>query len=134
MGVIRSRIVAVALVLLAWQAAVVCVAPVALCPVNATNGATEDAACTCDHADGGICPMHGTRTPSSRSHSSRPHWCAGCGDGTDVMIQTLIAASGALPSSRHRVIAPAEASEGMTLVAAVLPVAVRSPLAPPPRS
>jgi hypothetical protein len=133
MGVIRSRIVALALALLAWQAAVVCVAPVTLCSVNATNAAAEGAACTCDHADGGICPMHGTGTPGTRSHSSRAHWCAGCGDETDLMIQSLLAASGGLPSSRHQVIAPADTSDATTLVAAVLPVAVRSPVAPPPR-
>ena len=131
MGVIRSRLVAVALVLLGWQAAAVCVAPVALCSVNATNAAAEDSACTCNHADGGICPMHGT--PSTKSPSSRAHWCAGCADESGLMIQALLAASGGLPPSRHRVIAPVEMSEGMTLVAAVLPLAVRSPVARPPR-
>jgi len=131
MGVIRSRSVAVALVLLAWQAAVVCIAPVALCSVNTANAAAEDAGCTCDHAGGGICPMHGTS--SAKSHSGRAHWCAGCGDETDVMLQRLLAASGGLPSSRHQVSAPAEVSEAMRLPAAVLPVAVRSPVAPPPR-
>jgi len=131
-GVIRSRIVAVAFVLLAWQAGVVCFAPLALCSVNATNAAAEDAACTCDHAGGGICPMHGT--PTSKSHSRRAHWCAGCGDETALMIQALLAASGSLPPRRHRAIAPPEISERMVLVAAVLPVALRSPAAPPPRS
>ena len=133
MRVIRSRIAAAALTLLAWQVAAVCIAPAALGSADATHAVAEAATCTCDHAEGGVCPMHGAGTPHAASNADQPRWCAGCGDEANLMIQTLLAASGGLPEGRYRMVGPAEPSEPTTLAAEVAPDGIRSPHSPPPR-
>jgi hypothetical protein len=135
MRLIRSRFAALALALLAWQIAGVAVTSVALCCFDSARaGSDEDVACTCDHAGSAICPMHKTvKKQSTDPQSHRTRWCAGCGDQAGLMIQTMLAAWGGLPESRHRVIRPAATAERMFLASAALPDAVRPPVSPPPR-
>ena len=133
MRVIRSRIAAAALTLLAWQVAAVCIAPVAIGSADASHGAAAAVRCTCDHAGGGVCPMHGAGASHAASNAQQPRWCAGCGDEASLMIQTLLAASGGLPGRGYQMIGLA-ASSGMTSLAAELvPDAAHSPHSPPPR-
>lgn len=135
MRLIRSRLAAVALALLAWQVTGVAVTPVALCCINpARAGADEDVVCTCEHEGNAICPMHKiAKQQGADSPSPQTRWCAGCGDQADLMIQTMLAASDGLPESRHCVVRPAAISQGMSLVAAALLNTLRSPVSPPPK-
>jgi len=135
MRLIRLRLVALALALLAWQIAGVVVTPVALCSLSpARAGSKEDAACSCDHTGSAACPMHKAGTPHGAVPQSRQtRWCAGCDDQATLMILTMLSSSGGLPARHHRTIRPAATSERVVLVTAVLPDAVRSPVSPPPK-
>ena len=134
MSLIRSRLVVLALALLIWQVAGVCATPVALCSINAARAAAgQDVACTCDHTDGGVCQMHKTAKKHADAPSPQTRWCAGCGDEADLMILTMLAASGGLPGSRQGVITPAVTSERLFFAALMLRDAVCRPVSPPPR-
>jgi hypothetical protein len=135
MQLIRSRLVAVALALLAWQITGVAVTPVALCSVNpARAGSGEGLECTCDHDSDGVCPMHKTakkQTAGPRSHPTR--LCEGCGDRADTIIETMLASGGGTTERRQEVVRPAARAERMFLGAAAWPDATRPPVSPPPK-
>src|SRR6476660_9699295 len=77
---IRPRLARVAAGWLVFQVALLVSVPTSLC--STTSATASAAACTCDHADGEMCPMHHTR---NRSHDkSGTHSCS-CRSTTDPM-------------------------------------------------
>jgi hypothetical protein len=105
-------------------------APTAIC---CTMAATEAAAeCTCDHSDGGMCPMHHTRShgmPAADAHSCK---CRGTADPVAALAAFLTGPIAVLVPSTS-VVAPAPAPAGaISFVPAPLDLPF-VPDSPPPR-
>ena len=127
----RSQIARIAGAWLVFHLCLVGSAPTAVCcTMSATTNAAE---CTCDHSDGGMCPMHHTRShgmPVANAHSCK---CRGTTDPVAALAAFLTGPIAVLVPSTSVVI-PAPISAG---VASLLPAPLDLPFvpdSPPPRS
>jgi len=127
----RSQIARIAGAWLVFHLCLFVSAPTAICcTMSATGNAAE---CTCDHSDGGMCPMHHTRShgmPAADAHSCK---CRGTTDPVAALAAFLTGPMAVLVPAASAV-APASAS---VQAVAFFPTPLASsfvPDSPPPRS
>jgi hypothetical protein len=129
---IRRRLIAFVLLLLASQVATLIAAPVLLHQpaTEATDG--SGVLCGCKEEPGAECPMHKGKHQSSGTESGTLHACAGYGDRVAVL--TFLTGSGGILQPASNVGRPA--TPAVALAPLVPPVfdADPSPTSPPPRS
>ena len=103
--------------------------PVALHAATSIEHAAEE--CTCDHPEGGVCPMHKHSMPS-RSQSAE---CSlrSAFDPLDALVGSLLGTAGVLPQVVVT-IAPVETNQGPTRPDGTLLDRLVPPDAPPPRA
>lgn len=127
----RSQLARIAGAWLVFHLCLFVSAPTAICCTMSAEGTGVE--CTCDHSDGGMCPMHHTRShgmPAANTHS-----CA-CRGTTDPVAALAAFMTGpiAVLVPAVSVVAPAPES---TVAATFFPAPLDSsfvPDSPPPRS
>jgi len=89
MSWIRRRLAGVAAVWLVFQLTLLLAVPTTLC--STISAGRVGAECTCDHADGTMCPMHHTR---SRAHGEPGSHSCSCRSTSDPMAALAAALTG----------------------------------------
>jgi hypothetical protein len=132
MQLLRTRLVAFTLAVLASQVGLLAAAPIALCRIGSASVA-DASTCTCDHADGVECPMHkGAKRPPAGPNSG-PRVCTGCGEQAAAIVTALTTSLAVLEPSSG--IAPPRTTVSvMSARTARILDLDRRPASPPPRS
>jgi hypothetical protein len=131
MSWIRPRLVHVAAGWLVFQLTFLLAVPTTLC--STISASTVGAECTCDHADGTMCPMHHTR---SRTHNeSGSHTCS-CRSTSDPMAALAAALTGppAVLVAEANSAKSFDFAEYAEIAASAPPHWIAVPDSPPPRA
>jgi hypothetical protein len=127
---IRRHLVAFAAAILTAQLGGIAAASAAICLMAGARSDSDAAiACICAHGPAGECPMHKAKPKPSPGQT---RWCAGCSDGTLVVLTTIAGLAGVL-SARHVTALPPAIVELIGSSRAAALDRPQLPLSPPPR-
>jgi hypothetical protein len=145
MLLIRRRLIAVVLAVVAGMLAGLVATPAAICQMGVgTRVASAQLVCTCGHGADAQCAMHphhgkGSSPASSSSSSSSPssssstnRWCAGCPDSVEMTVTALVGFAAPVVD-RYQTVVPDGTSESLPLFGSHPLDAARPPVSPPPR-
>jgi len=128
---IRPRLARVAAGWLVFQLTLLLSVPTTLC--STMSASTVGAECTCDHADGTMCPMHHTRGRAYGESGS--HSCS-CRSTSDPMAALAAALTGppAVLVAEANSAASFDSAEYVEIAASAPPPWIAIPDSPPPRA
>jgi hypothetical protein len=89
--------------------------------------------CTCDHADGGMCPMHHSRSASALTTDHHSCACRGASDPVAAMAASLIGPVAVLSASTSTIL-PTNAVKSVPAFNPALLDSSSVPDSPPPRA
>ena len=129
---VRRRLVAMVVAVLASQAAGIAAAPLAFFEDRAAaSTASEPIACTCPGGGmGKECPMHKHRPPASSPDTPR---YVSCHSSTEIALTTLVGVTGLLAEGQQTEV-PDGVSEAVVAASTEPLNLIRPPVSPPPRS
>jgi len=138
MLLIRRRLIAVVLAVMACGLAGLVATPAAVCQMGVgARVASAEIVCTCGHGADAQCPMHkhhgaGSSKSSSPSSSNTNRWCAGCRDSVEMTLTALVGFAAPIVD-RYQTVVPDGSSESLPPFGWHPPDVVRPPVSPPPR-
>jgi hypothetical protein len=131
MTLIRRRLVALVLIVLAGQVAATASTPAVFGAMTmAESGDADGTVCTCVHAPDAECPMH-KRKPAVPAGQDR--WCAGCHEGAGAVLTSLVDFVAPLVDRRTALIQDTVSTPVSVVAEHALSLAP-PPVSPPPRA
>jgi hypothetical protein len=136
MLLIRRRLIAVVLAVMAGVLAGLVATPAAVCQMGVgARVASAEIVCTCGHGADAQCamhPHHGSGAPSKSSSSNTNRWCAGCRDSIEMTLTALVGLAAPIVD-RYETVVPDGSSESLPPFGWHPLDVVRPPVSPPPR-